>query len=664
MRLAANILYLTLLLTGGYAVQANDYWQQYPDRPRLIISTEELPQWHQKLELPELQGQLPGLRATCDGYIDPQSDSYVDFREREDDERWRTRKTVYLVSETLYNLALAYLLTGDEKYGEFARDFARDEMITVCEENLGEQLGGVVFGQPYQGWFASFDYASVLRSMAYCFDAVHDLMTAQQRQLVAEHIKQRYIDHTFGPGSEGWRSGAATNQSLHRYWGAAIGMLSIYGEIEQPELQERLEECVKGCEAYFDLQVGRDGGTFEGPGYGGVAGWVCELAAILRRAGYEYDLAGNKRLRNIPKYYLQSILPGGAHISPSGQCFDAMSGPLLLAMCGLHQDRLARFALDLWGGGGTARAADTLVELLMWYDPDLKGASPTELGMSNDMVFRDLGTLVVRSGWDADDYRFSLMAGSGFCGGCPDKGNFTLHALGEAFAVDIGYGALPTARHNSVLIDGQGVVTGSFERTNRAALTHYDIEDAIAAYGRLDLTSSYQGCSQASRQACFIRESEGHPWYLVIADDLRIPEGEHTFDWIFIGGNGYSISVEDDQTFRVIGKQKSLGVHVASPGQVTFEQDIIEHRYMQEVAKTPTRDPGDFPRMRVKATGTECRFVVVLFPWDSPPLDIEGFEDNEFFGAIVKWPDETQSIKFRLETVEGQAMWEVKSALP
>ncbi|MBI3920557.1 MAG: hypothetical protein HY318_03980 [Armatimonadetes bacterium] len=635
------------------------YWRDHPERPRSFFGPQDVSVLRSRIKVKPLSLMWPVLKQRCEGYVTPGDPSWVDWRERKQG-FWHTRDGVWRLAQCLPDLAIAYRLNGEQRFGECARDIT----LTIIKENVeGKATQGQVYGQSYGGWGLT-DGGFVHQGMAITFDLTYDLMSEEDRQLVANHLlkfaRRVFVDAALRPTAPD-DSHFPSNQSVYPLCFGAVCALTAYGDaaVNDEELEEWVGYAVQECDNYLQVQVDEDGAAFEGPGYADTITMICQLGYLMRRAGFTDDLLSRDRLKKTTSFFLHVILPGGGDIRPLGQCFNRMAGDSLVARACADKDSHAQYAWLRYMAPEQPEkrlkdAASWGYLSFVWYDPDLRPASNATMKRVSDACFRGMGLLDVRTGWKAKDFHFCMTAGSGFCGGCPDKGSFTLEADGERYAVDIGYGALTADKHCSLLIDGKGPQLGVRIRERMA---EQDLAHPHCKFARMDLTRSYSGSQRVCRSVAVVKPARAWPWYVVVADDLRMPVGQHEFEWLLVSGQGNRIIAEAPNLIRIVGKAHSVGLRILSPDKVEPGVDVIEHRYMHEQSKTPTSEPGDFPRLRVRAHGTQGRFLIVMYPWERPPAEIQSTDTETGHGVNLKWGTEVHTLRFKRDPNEEEPSW-------
>ncbi len=248
--------------------------------------------------------------------------------------------------------------------------------------------------------------------------------------------------------------------------------------------------------------------------------------------------------------------------------------------------------LLLWAADSVHKHGRDAVFYTLWR----RDAPPAETRPTLDTValFRGAGHAV----FDEPDIWLAYSGGwtsdASHCN--RDLGSFVLVAGGERLVNDPGYGAVETAAHSSVLVDGEGQPRGvqaRYLRFGSAEGYHY-----LAS----DLSACYEGRLQ--RFARHVVMVGGR--YVVMLDELEAPEPAE-FRWQLVSRHATSADA-GARTALVTGERMALHVVSAAPEGAVVESQSVEMDTRQQ--KEPFHVTGITPAEKTTAT----TFVTVLWP--------------------------------------------------
>jgi len=635
---------LMIELCLSQAGDAQMYWKKNPDHPRLHFCATDIPTLREKVTREPLNTQLERVLQRC-----------ADYQEKDlpgGDSNW-------ILGGELRDLAFAYVLTGEGKYAGRAIDLA----MTIAH---GE-------GELWKDWMAQPN-APVTHGLALTYDMLHDALSESQRAELATCIHSRLVAaYTTDPpkvaGGTWLKPQFPSNQSALPAYCLGMAALAVYGEIDEPRLNEWIALATEAQVDYMEFQVTPEGAMFEGPGYasGSVQDFIA-YAGALRRAGGE-DLIEQKReqLQGVVDFLCHCLQPGGGHIVKLGQCFDEMQAALWLGlasalrspqgMWGWQQfmqpfDPQGRFFSTVGDGLAGVNVMPSADLEFIWYDDSIQSAPPE----NPVAAFQGMGVVDIRSGWGPGNLRLLINGGTGWCGGCPDKGNFVLDAFGENFAVDIGYGSLPSEEQNCLLIDGRGFPQGNTGQ-GRARLAEHSLTNPMCRYARIDMTGTHTlNVERLWRHFAVMQAQDS--WCVVIGDVVDVGDGNGpTYDWILVTAPGNRFAVEDHGKVRITGKNRALMLQLVGAPDAVFETDVIEQNW---VSRFGQRNVGDYPRLRISRQGRVGRFLVLLCPAGRQPEKVVAKFTDEALGAELDWGSFRDTIRFAVTEVgAGEKWWEM-----
>jgi hypothetical protein len=571
--------------------------------PRLLFDAAEIAAVRREATSGLRARVLEHLRAVCADRMNPASPRYFDVRARKSDV-WRLRAGIFTVLPALNALAIGYAVTGDTAIG----DYARDALLEIIDHGLADVASGA-WGTATQGWRhgPGHDKGKFNRATSWIYDFCHDRFSAAQREKVASYFKEsvRLADEwrRFDWGQIG------NNRGVRGILGSTWLYLALEGETELPDLEERVAEAVRAIETYLFQAYDASGASYEGPGYAECVPFMTTTAIALRRRGGP-DLLTNNRLERIPEYLAYELVPGcgyanpvnDAHV-PSGTITGSL--PLMGTPRGALLPWLARqldlhpARIDTWlgetrmGNRMAAPPAENLLYYLLWWRDDAPVRTPDELGYPLARHFRGRGLASLRTGWGDEDWLVSHVCGINHHAGHRqgDANHLSLHALGESFLVDAGYGDLGTQQdttarvnrwfgetdsHNCVLLDGLHQ-RGTHPTPGWAEGELLDYVHSAALDTTLGDASSCSGpdhrVRRSLRRVALVREA---PAPCVVVVDVNEKDGtEFTATHLWHTARGNRMEKRDARRFTIGGRTHLCTGEVLWPlaAEVTLGED-------------------------------------------------------------------------------------------
>ncbi len=357
-------------------------------------------------------------------------------------------------------LALAYVLTQDEKYLRSAQDWA----LASC-------------GYPTWGLGSTdgIDLAAghQLFGLGIVYDWCHDALSEEARATIRETLMRRGgAMFDAASGRAWWKRSYLQNHMWVNVCGMAVAGAAIYDEHPQAPawLGIGLEKFSTTMQA-----LGEDGASHEGVGY-----WDYGVEYMLKfmelaRGLLDVDMYDHDWWRNTAYYRQYLALPRNAWTRSN--CIVDMAdcprgnwyGPdyLLRRLASEYRNGHAQWlASEIDAANVDSPSARWLN--LVWYDPSVEPVPPTALPTLRH--FDDMDIVSARSDWSGDESlvvfkcgpyighkaveQFSYDPGGGHVH--PDANHFVVFGNGEWIVRDDGYRAKRTGHHNALLIDGVG----------------------------------------------------------------------------------------------------------------------------------------------------------------------------------------------------------------
>ena len=567
----------------------------------------------------------------------PEPPRYHTFEGRE---RQRMGYTRYFgefrrrVDSTLTALSLAWLLSGQERYGERARQ-------------LLLEIGGWGVDGPMSllSPFGDEPGLSLARHGQRAYDWLYPLFTDSER----ERARRMTVDRGRQILERMRRHNYLTSPA-ESHDGRLIAYLAEYALVlkdETPEAPEWLDYSLKALTTFYPHWGDSDGGWAEGISYALSYNTIYLAAIESLRAATGFDLFKRPFFQNVRKFFLYCVSPVG-EIKPFGDGAErgGMGGGAVLLT---HHARRFNDPACLWWAEQTGeRAVEPLISMIT--EDTVPSAPPRALAQA--AVFRGVGWAALHGALDdPKNDTFILFKSSPFASvshSHADQNSFAILKGGRALAIPSGhYGpayGMPhhadwtrqTRANNSILVNGAGQTDRSAEAKGKvAAFRHqkaltYLCGDATAAYGgRL---------SRFLRRVLFLR-----PGVLVVLDELAAP-APAAFSWLLHAFEKMRVS-EAEREVVSTRQGASLTVRLASENGLVFEQtDQFDPPYNQG---NPPEYQEDRPNhwhftARTRTGAAETRIAAVMV--------VRGPEEK----FETQWRDQAGWAGLVLRSAEGE----------
>jgi len=540
------------------------------------------------------------------------------------------------------DLALVYLLTGESKY----LDGAREALLGLVNNPAWPK------NPPHDG----FVWSDLMYNLALGYDWLYHDLEPAFRQQVRDFLYEQARKHYEPMATHGFYH---VNVYAHNHMtNLGLNVLSaacaLFGEVEGigPWLRYFMEKVRTITEA-----LAADGASPEGICYGAFFTEYYMKMLDLTRTLLGWDFfTDNAYLRHVPNYFLYCMLPerrlteGNVHLCFGDGVRYNWHGPeyFLRKLAAEYRNPYAEWAADLQEEKHASRDIGAFLNLA-WDDPAVTPKPPADLPTLHH--FTDKGLVIMRSGWDGDESVFGFRCGphagrhalknypQSIGGGhmAPDAGSFLLYAHGDWLISDGWYAKKFTNYRNTVLVNGIGQ-TGeggewfeclelrrekrgpSIPRVEREADYDYIIGNVAPAYEHAAKLIRYL------RHVLYLR-----PDCWVLIDELETVEPS-TFDLYF---HAYGQPFQTDRPFTPAGERVwttggengSLRITALQPDNV---QGFPEIQQMLGIGAHRDREMCIL-RLRNGEPATRALFVTVLeaYPTAGKAKIQPRFEQNE-----------------------------------
>ena len=416
--------------------------------------------------------------------------------------------------------ALAYLLSGDERFGQEAKR----RLLHFFSWDPDGSTSLFHNDEPAM-W--------VMQRGTRAYDFTYDLFTPEERTRIEPVMKARYGQFLKRLTRMPFESRPYSSHPARDL--GFLGEGAILFIHEWPEARQWLDYVIKIYWSVYPAWAGDDGGWQEGPGYwGAYMSFALHFVTALEKAA-DARLIEKPFFRNTPYYKLYTN-PPYAKNSPFGDGQENQSSPgagnLIHQFSTLLQDPHLRWYPEAQNTqSGTGPLGFALA------DPGLKAKPPSDLPQAR--VFPGAGLVAMHDNLaDPKNSAYLVMRSSPFGSishGHADQNAFAVEAFGEALAIASGYYPWYGSPHhanwnratkavNCVTIDGGIGQTIRKAEANGRIVRFFTSKEYDYALG--DATPAYSGrLNKFLRHVIHVR-----PGTFVIIDELEAPKPV-TWEW-------------------------------------------------------------------------------------------------------------------------------------
>ncbi len=512
--------------------------------------------------------------------------------------------------------SLNYSFTGDRAAGELAKK-ALLKLCSFTKWNNSWMLE--------RKYWTYYPVGYTVKSVAYGYDMLYDLLTEKERAFVREAIMEKGLKLFHRDMVEMNRM--PSNQTNHiavLVAGFGLAATAIYGDDPaNPYLEPYLSGILTKAKTFIDRTYYEDGSYGE-PKTGYMQMATSDIIEILatfeRNFGVDYSTTTN--VQNFYKYPLQAssskwrVQDYGDGGGPNGGTVQL--GSLIHSQWFVHRTGnpiLYNYVKPYWEAGNGGYLG------YLWFRDDITPVSRVTLAPSK--VFSAQGT-VMRSGWDDASTIISTRVGPNSNHYHYDQGSFQIMTNDEVLLTDAGVGAggyyanleyrvynTQAIAHNIMLVDHDAESQAPAHYDNGiAALRDWPrmvssftgkVTDAVES----DLSSVYKGKLDKYNRTLIYTKSG--PLFIFDQVKSKSPEG-HVYDWLFHAppneGNQTSISYTDGR--MTINRPKArLIMDVISPD---IEASSIRDRGNGKILSESFLTLVSKPKLK------EVNFLAVLLP--------------------------------------------------
>ena len=415
------------------------------------------------------------------------------------------------------------------------------------------------------------------RDLALTYDFIHDELTSSERKLVQDALIRKNVIPAYETYVLNNMVTCQESNWVPRITGGALMcMLSVIGDIEDTStLEPYLSGMLYKHKAVHDDAFGRDGAYGEGFSYYGatVEAYARTQPSVERCLGIDIS-------RNLHRSYNEILWAsdfdqdryftfGDSHGegSPTGLTTFAW-------LIEKYRDPHIAWLYD--------RYVKTPGFMDVLYDTsDVPRERPS--GLKGAKWFRDVGTVVFRSGDEIGPFVLTFRCGPFANHQHLDQGTFDLADRGEFLVTEQGYSAYYTdtyyqshivqpISHNCILIDSnpQSQRTGDHGKYAPGMHDHAKIISLVngddLAFAQGELGPVYLGNVRSlTRGMLYI-----HPRTVLVIDKLETEGGEASMDVLFHGPKHKDMTFGADNTFTILSGNTQLTGTVVLPSETTI----------------------------------------------------------------------------------------------
>jgi len=510
---------------------------------------------------------------------------------------WSNRVQTVKALQEAEILSFAWLLTGEKKYGERARDFTLRLAAWDPDGPTNFELNCEAAKPMLHRLARAYDWAWPMltpqeraRIRAVMLRRAEDAWKSSEVKQGVGHLNQPYDSH----GNRTWHK-------LGEYAIATFG--------ESPEAERFLDYAVTKFFAAYPVWSDDDGGWHEGLSY--FSGYMSKVTWWLDVARVALGIDGFKKpfFAHFGDYLLYSVPPG----TPELGLGDLSYRPPSAGWSWMHffvrhtANPYWAWWLDAWKI--PFDSGEPVLSFLWSQTPPVAPKPPAELPASK--VFRGTGVAVLNTNLlDAAqnvELRFKASPMGRWSHGHEPHNSFTLDAYGVALLVNNVYRDLygtpfhkdwvwTSRAQNALLVDGFGQKPHSADLGGR--IVKWDFQDGLD-YLAGDAAAAYEGrLKKALRHVVFVK-----PDLIILADEVEAPKPS-TYQWMLHGQVPFEMR-EAEQ--RLILEREQAGVvvdYVAERPLGMREWSGYEpqpdHSYLASI-----KNPGIPQQWHVEAASTE-----------------------------------------------------------
>jgi len=460
--------------------------------------------------------------------------------------------------------AIEFALTRHQEAGEAAR------------QALLKMTAWPSYVHPHilnQGQFTYWPVGLVLSDMALGYDFIYNNLSSSERDEIAETLYNKGVIPIFKEYVRDNRvSGNTSNWISHVTGGGILAAVAIMDEYSDRDLEPYLTGMILKLGGFINKTFGRDGDYGEGYSYHNFTmQTLSEIMSVLDR---NFGIRFPEEIAASYLYLIYQMNQATGNILDFGDTSDKLIPMSNFAyLIGKYRDPYLKWLYDI-SPGKTDKD-------LFFLDETVITRNPKTLPFIKH--FRDIGTVIFRSGFTNDDFIFVFRCGPFYNHQHFDQGSFFLSDLGEEFITEAGrthyyndpwYQKLfiQAGAHSTILVNGNpesqraGDLLNDVEAWNDYAQMTDFIEFDAGAFASGDLTKIYKGkFKNLSRNILYIKPNT------IVLIDRGIGANEETrMNLRFHAPLKKNISIEGN-TARIKRNKSTLFINTIFPDNYAIE---------------------------------------------------------------------------------------------
>lgn len=521
-------------------------------------------------------------------------------------------------------LALAYLMTGENKYAEKLK-----EILFHVIENTTWGSDEMLARTPV--WRADLGLARKAYQSAIAYNAIYDRLSAKERKQIAQGLYRLALEPCMGDWLLEPTRIHSLNSMGHNWWTSCAcmgGILALSLQNELPEARRAAEAMNEMLPEWFDFAgdvlqqkpktFDAAGGMYESLNY---ANFGVQEALLFRLAWRNVRpgdaLPDIPQLQQLPDFFAHVCYPRtgmlyNLNFGDSHKNVSAESSMMLLYALGIKNDNILWYISQVQAG--QHRDGYFLNRPMGFlYTPDLSEA-PRKPEIKTSQLFADFGWATMRTSWEKDATMLAVKSGYTWNHSHADANSFILFHKGVDILKDAGNCWYPnpayrdyffqSRAHNVVLFNGEGQsreqqYSGSILR----GYLHHMIDAGDVRYVLANGTGPYADN--------FYRNFRHFLWIdniIYVIDDLKTHD-VGSFEWLWHPGGeakkrGFDLTITNENSSVVV---RPLYPRLLANSD--FVHDYPEDLYW-EIVEAPTEDlkstesywsfhlPGKFDRIK------------------------------------------------------------------